>query len=58
MQRNERIYIVDGQEFTREEIKKMIEILSDLIETSAFEFPYRVPDLQSRAHTLLSKSKK
>lgn len=52
------VFLVDGQEYSRTEIKKMIEILTDLGEINDYEWPYRGPELQSRAHTLMGKSKK
>ncbi len=52
------VFLVDGQEYSRSEIKKMIEILTDLSQICDFEWPYRGPDLQSRAITLVGKSKK
>ncbi len=38
--------------------RKLELIIKDLAETNDYEWPYRGPDLQSRAHTLIGKSKR
>lgn len=50
------VFVLEGQTFTRDEIKRMIQILHDLTETNDYEFPYVVPDLISRASFILKKS--
>lgn len=52
------VFNVDGVEYSQEEIKKMIAILTDLAETNAYEWPYRGEDLASRAISLVKRSKK
>lgn len=49
---------IDDQSFTKEEIKKMIAIVTDLAETNSFELPYRGEDLISRAIALVKQSKR
>lgn len=46
------------REFSQAEIEKMYEILKELSQTCEYEYPYRIPPLVSRAHSVVSKSEK
>lgn len=52
------VFTFEGQTYSRGELKKLFEIVKDLSETNDYEWPYRGPDLQSRALTIIAKSKR
>jgi len=51
-------FSLDGRIFTRTEILRMIHILEDLCELPEWSLPVEAPKIQSRAFTIIGKSKK
>lgn len=50
--------IVNEYSLSKEDILKMIDIITDLAETNSYELPYRGETLISRAIALLGKSRR
>lgn len=52
------VFLFGDLTLTRNEVKSLLQVCIDLVETNDYEFPYVVPTLISRASFILKKSSK
>jgi len=53
---NKIIFPFNGIDFSQDDIRKLLEIVTDLVETQDWEWPHRGPELRSKAATLIGRS--